>query len=290
MSRAAQVVLCVGVALAAAWILGGCGGGSPVESSRGAAPRSVGRVYLQPFDDSASQAPRWMDIADYLYAVAFRSGFQYPGGCVQLSYTTAQSPLQFGVSAPTHALKPNFCYQMKIQGPAVAWPANPQARDFTNWALGSNGRWWDDTTGGPLTDAQLSSHVGDVIRGYLYFDFLVTARDGSVNQTSAVRSSYHVTWKTTQRTPAASDGPSRSCSVVANRGGWGYDANHAATTVKLYGEWEPGRALPGQLALPKGTFSGVEFRLTEETFHSTLAYGGKWRTVMKVSVPDFVVQ
>ena len=276
--------MCCGVVLILAVVLSGCGASSQVQ------PQGSYLVSLQPFSDSPSQTPRWMDIANNLYAAAFRSAFVYPSNIVQLSYTTAQAPLQFGVLAPVHALKPNFCYQMKLEGPPVAWASDPQGSDFTNWALGSNGRWWDDTDNMSLTDADLSSHVGDIIRGYLYFDFLVTAKDGSVTQTSTVNNSYHVTWKTSQRPRTGNDGPLRACSVTARKDRWAYDRQGPAAVVKLYGEGEPGRPLPGQLALPAGSYSGVEFRLTEESFHSSSAYGGSWRTVMAAPVPIFTVQ
>jgi hypothetical protein len=179
---------------------------------------------------------------------------------------------------------------MKIEGPARAWAGDIAGADFVNWSLGHNGRWWNDTDNIPLTDAQLASHLGDKIKGYLYFDFLVANKDGSVSQTSPVKNSYHVTWKSTQRTRTANDGPVRSCSVVVAKDGWAYDKKQSTKTVNLYGEWEPGRAAPGALSLPVGVYSGVEFRLTEETFHSTAANGGNWRTVMNAPLPAFTVQ
>ena len=294
MARTTLVAVVATLAVLAV-VLSGCGGGNVVAPANEVQPQSVKSIYLQPFTDSASQTPRWMDIANYLYATTFNSSYQYPSSKVLLTYTTAQTPLQFGVNAPTHGLKPNFCYQMKIQGPAVAWPSSsPQTTDFTNYTLGYNGRWWDDTKNIPLADTDISAgtYVGDVIRGYMYFDFAVTASDGSINQTSTVQNSYHVTWKTSDRARTANDGPIKNCSVVARKDGWAYNSNHTTATVKLYGEWEPGRALPGKLALPKGTYSGVEFRLTEESFHNLTGspVGGAWRTVMTASVPNFTLQ
>jgi len=252
---------------------------------------SVETTLLQPFDDNPNQAPRWMDIADYLYGSVFKSGFAYPSDTVVLGYTTQESPLRFSVKAPYRSLKPNFCYQMKIEGPPNPWANDPTGSDFVNYQLGSKGRWWCDTCNLPLTDQDVASgaHLGHRVKGYLYFDFVVTDANGSVEQTSAAINSYHVTWKTSQRGPTAQDGSVRTYTVVANRDGWAYDRKHRVVKVGLYGEGEPGRPLPGQMALAAGTYVGVEFRLTEESFHSARPDGGNWRTVMAAPVPTFTI-
>jgi hypothetical protein len=294
--RAAQVVsvfLCLVVTALAfgVFLLAGCG--SSVGSVGGG--RDVtsdwATTCLVPFDDNPNQTPRWMDIADNLYSSGFQQSFAYPDNTVELQYTTQETPLRFAVTAGHHALKPNFCYQMKLEGPSQAWSGDVDGSDFVNYQLGSNGRWWCDTCNTALTDAQVLSgqHNGHNVKGYLYFDFLVTGLDGSVNQTSTANSSYHVTWKTSQRSPTANDGPVRTYSVVADPDGWAYDRKHRSKTIGLYGEWEPGRALPGQVALAPETYSGVQFRLTEESFHSANPSGGNWRTVMVAYLPSFVI-
>jgi hypothetical protein len=232
-----------------------------------------------------------MDDANNLFSAAFHSAFRYRSNSVQLTCTTAKTTLRFGVVAPAHALKPNFCYQMKLEGPSVAWPAiSPQTRDFTNWALGSNGRWWDDTKNIPLTDDQLNSCAGDLVRGYLYFDFLVTAKDGSVNYTSTVNNSYHVAFTPSQQAQTVNDGPLRTRTVAAVADGWAYGKTHPIVVVTLYGQGEPDRPLPGSLSLPTGNYSRVRFRLTEESLHSTSTYGGNWDTVMVAGVPNFTIK
>ncbi|MEI6501716.1 MAG: hypothetical protein WCP21_11915 [Armatimonadota bacterium] len=269
--------------------LTGCGGGIVAPGHDNLEPTATQSVMLMPFTDSASQTPRWMDIADYLYAPTFAKSFLYPANSVKLTFS-GSTGLQFTISAPAHALKPNFCYQMKLEGPSQAWSGDLTGADFTNWTLGHNGRWWNDTDNIPLTDAQIADHVGDKIKGYLYFDFIFTNKYGSVSQTSLVKNSYHVTWKTLQRTRTINDGPARLCSVQANKDGWAYNAKQPAKTINLYGEWEPGRAAPGTLTLPAGVYSGIEFRLTEESFHSTSTSGGAWRTVMTAPLAPITVQ
>lgn len=259
------LIVCFAVVL-----FSGCSG-----SQGGGEVRAMaGSTYLSPFADSASQTPRWMDIADYLYMVSFRRTYQYPSSTVVLSWTDGVWPPTFTLSAPARALKPNFCYQMKLEGPSAPWP-NP-----TNQVLGSNGRWWCDTCSAALSDATVDGHVGHLVKGYLYFDFAVTGADGSLHYGADLVNSYHVTWKTSQRPPVAGqDGTVRVCTVVAQKDKWAYDKAKPTVDVGLYGEWEPGRALPGQLRLPGGTYT-VDLKLTEESFHSRDRNGGNWRTVM----------
>jgi CARDB len=289
--RTLLTVVVAGVFVAVFVILSGCGGSSPGPGT----DRSFSTVttYLQAFEDNPSQGPRWMDIADNFYSSAFENAFLYPDGLVQLTYTTAESPLRFGVIADPHELKPNFCYQMKLEGPQQAWTGSPTA-DFANWQFGFNGRWWCDTAtcNKALTDDDVLSgnHNGHLVKGFLYFDFLVTGKDGSVSQTSTANSSYHVTWKASQRSRGASDGPVRTYSVVARPDNWAYDRQYRTTNVGLYGEWEPYRPLPGQVALASGKYEGVQFRLTEETFHSHSPAGGNWRTVMVASGLSFEIK
>lgn len=280
------VVLIAGLMV---WALSGCGGGISPTGSHDMGAAAVQSVFLTPYTDGVNQTPRWMDIADYLYASSFVGSFAHPANRVQLSFYDSGG-LQFALSAPARALKPNFCYQMKIEGPAKPWTGDLTGADFVNWNLGHNGRWWNDTDNIPLSDGDLAAHVGDSIKGYLYFDFAFTNKDGSVSRTAPVKNSYHVTWKSTQRSRTANDGALRSCSVVVARDGWAYDRKQTTKTVKLYGEWEPGRPTPGTLTLPAGTYGGLEFRLTEESFHSTASKGGNWRTVMNAPLPAITVQ
>jgi hypothetical protein len=277
------------VSAAALSVLGGCGSGPGGWLDGNGA---VVQTYLRPFTDNVSQTPRWMDIAENLYSTAFQASYRYPDGVVRLDYTTQESPLRFTVTAGSHALKPNFCYQMKIEGPAKPWSGDPTGSDLVNHELGSNGRWWCDYCNRNLTTAEVDSgaHLGHVVKGYLYFDFLVTQADGSIAQTSTANSSYHVTWKTSQRARTANDGPVRSCVVASAADKWGYGKRITTKTVGLYGEWEPDRALTGQVQLAPGLYEGVEFRLTEESFHSTKLKGGKWRTVMYAPDLSFQVE
>ncbi len=294
--RRTEAYVIVGTLVAAAVIaMAGCGGTGPLLGDPGGQPiwsLDIPQTGLEPVPDPG-QALRWLDIADHQYADLFIGGlFQYTAGTVQLSGTDGAS-LDFTVSTlQDKALKPNFCYQMKLEGPAEQWGTNPDS-DFVNGEFGYNGRWWCDSCNASLTDRTVKVHMRrqHVVKGYLYFDFFVTDANGTANYTAPVVNSYHVTWKTTQRTPGANDGPIRDCTVVARTDGWAYDQNYTdenGEVVSLYGEWEPNRALPGELALAPGSYAGVQFRLTEESFHAS-GIGGNWATVMAADGISFEI-
>lgn len=277
-------IAAAGALFAILMLVAGCGGVSG-PGSLGDTSAATETTPLLPFDDNASQTARWMNIADYLYSDTFQTTYTYPPDTVQLSYTTQEAPLRFTVSAPYRALKPSFCYQMKLEGPAVPY-GQSAGSDFVNNELGFNGRWWCDDCNEPLTDADVLSgaHDGHVVKGYLYFDYLVADGDGSAEYTATANNSYHVTWKTSQRSPAPNDGAVRTYGVVVKKDGWAYDRTRKTKEIGLYGEWEPGRPLPGQVVLAPGIYQNVQFRLTEESFHSPHPSGGNWRTVMAATI------
>ena len=266
---------------------GGGGGSAPAGSGTGS--NATLTAVLHPFGDTSAMGQRWMDIADYLYSSAFQGAFQYADNTVTVTYTPSHSIPQFTVDAPAHALKPNFCYQMKLVGPAEILPAaDPHTFSPTTYALGSHGRWWCETGSWNVADADMASHVGHTLRGYLYIEFFVTTADGSAHFTSGTTNSYHVTWKSSQRVHNTNDGPARQLTITPAVG-WAYDVAQAPTQIGLYGEWEPTRTLPGQMSLPVGSYSGVEFRLTEESFHSSSLSGGTWWTAMATDPLSFEV-
>ena len=285
------------VGLMLAGVEGGCemqgraGEEREERTSEAPPPGAWQTVYLQPLAGEVGSRPGWRDVADHLYASNFRASFRYPKDTVQLRYALEGRPLGFSVVAPAWSLKPNFCYQMKLWGPLGPWNGDPQGRDFTNWALGSSGRWSDGAENMYVYASGLDMewYVGKTMRGYLVFNFLVTEADGSVVKSSRVNNSFHVTWKTSQREPSEEDGEVRRFPVAVPGPSWVYDRAYPRVEAGVFGEWEWGRPRPRELELPAGTYSGVRFVLTEESFHSYLPEGGRWRTVMGVTLPDFVV-
>jgi hypothetical protein len=216
-------------------------------------------VTLQPISDSESNN-RWMDIADNTYSSDYQNVFTY-GPSVTLTYNSTSGTFSGTLTAT--GLKPNFAYQMKLGG-------DPEIDDWTNEQLGNAGRWWDE-------------------QGYLIFDFFVTNELGNASVSFSADSSYHVLWKTTQRLQRPNDGPLISTTFDPNTSSPAYDFDYSQKTIIIYGEWQTGRALPGELTLPAGDYC-ASFVLTEESFHqSNVEGGGNWASVLAGDVNFTVV-
>lgn len=248
---------------------------------------------------------RWRDINDNLFASTFQGSYAYSQAAVSLVTSDSGAALS-GLLVGT-GLKPNFAYQLKLEGkPTALWGA--AGDDEANERIGYAGRWWMErtevltgtVTGANSTDdayaAMKALGFSDetytyVFKGYLLFDHFVTTSTGAVPNGSTgwgfeVDSSFHVLWKTSQRARQANDSAPLYYSVRSFRAP--YYTSGTAGTVGIYGEWEPGRALPGQLALPAGTYN-VRFVLTEESFHSTLTQGGNWAGALAADSLQFTL-
>ena len=214
---------------------------------------------------------------------ASNAGRTWPTTCTQAQRTRPQVPktmlgrgvvgYQLAGTVTATGLKPNFAYQLKLEGSSDAW---------TNTTLQSIGR---DSSG----------------TGYLVFGSLVTDDSGNAVTSFATDSSFHVLYKTPSssgtfgiRAPTANDGPVSSYSFDPDTSSSWYDVDYPAATVGIYGMWESGRALPGTLQLPNGSYI-CKFVLTEESFHDntagsvwTGAPGGAWASPFKGDI-TFVV-
>jgi len=201
---------------------------------------------------------RWRDIAENTYSPSYQANFNYSQANVSLTYELS-SP-SFSGTFEAAGLKPNFAYQLKLQGKPVEDPvSNQHLRDV--------GRSYDVAP--------------NLTIGYVIFDFLLTGRNGEANCSFSVANSYHVLWKTNQRTPQPNDSIPKWLSVEGgpDDSPQAYTANVTPTIVGIYAEWEKG--VPGNVSLPAGNYD-VEFIITEESFHSPIddALGGYWSTVM----------
>jgi hypothetical protein len=194
---------------------------------------------------------RWKDIAGNLYEGAWDTSQysdDYAGASVSVDYWVTGSRLTGTVTVT--GLKPNFAYQLKLEGSSDAW---------TNTTLQNIGRTSGST-------------------GYLPFGFLVTDNSGNATVPFVTDSSFHVLYRTPDST-----GITGTYGVVARTGNDGpvsyyafdpdpsspwYSTNYPAANVGIYGMYEPGRASPGTLQLPDGTYI-CKFVLTEESFHDT---------------------
>ena len=265
-------------------------------------------IVLQDIDSAQTPPPgnyRWLDVADQPYSDAYRAEYDYTFATVQVTFVNAGSTLHGTLDATK--LKPNFTYQLKLAGtPGTA----------ANERIGLAGRWWqeewdgDQWTGGrnlnnkgdgsspspndlvyyarrDIIDGYGSSPTGLRYRyaGYLVFDWFTTDGAGEVSLDFQADSSYHVLWKTTQRTWTADDGPLKTTIFDADLSpaypDFGGD-DYLSKTVSTFGEWE--RLPVGGVYLQPGAYS-AQMILTEESFHgSGDEYVGGWAAAMGANI------
>jgi len=207
---------------------------------------------------------RWKDVAGNLYEGTWNSS-AYNGAInnVVVDYGVTGHQLTGTVTAT--GLKPNFAYQLKLEGSSDAW---------TNTTLQNIGRTSGST-------------------GYLVFGSLVTDQSGNATSSFVTDSSFHVLYRTPDSTGITgtygvvarqlTDGPVSYYSFNPDPTSPWYSVDYPAATVGIYGMYEPGRALPGTLQLLDGSYS-CKFVLTEESFHDGMwsgAPGGSWASPFK---------
>ena len=256
-------------------------------------PTRAATVTLQPTSGSGI-SNRWMDIADNLYSSDYQSSFSYADPTVTLSYNNIAGTFSGTLTAT--GLKPNFAYQMKLEGDA-------SADNWSNEQMGYAGRWWRvEPTAGNATDAEYELNKDDhdyIYQGYLLFDFFSTDEQGTASVSFSADSSYHVLWATLDSTgvgtghtnPGSNDSTVRyydfDASLDSNADA--YSSDYGSARVGIFAQWEAGRALPGELSLPVGNYS-ASFVLTEESFHqSSVEGGGNWASVLAGDVNFTVV-
>jgi hypothetical protein len=201
-----------------------------------------------------------------IYSSGYIGSFSYSVGGVSVSVTYNTAGSRFEGSLTASGLKPNFAYQLKLEG----IPTDPGGVE-ANENLKSVGRTWTD----PEPDL-----------GYLVFDYFITDGNGDAYLEFSQDSSYHVLWTTDQRTPLAGDGPVKSTTFTPDSSHQAYDPSNGYTgdfdesTVGVYGEKE-GSHDHGSTFLPDGHYY-CYIAITEESFHNDydLLYGGKWAGAM----------
>jgi hypothetical protein len=238
---------------------------------------------------------RWRDVADQLYSQSYQTSYHYTQATVKITYDAVGTSLRGTLEATN--LKPNFAYQLKLAG----FPGTPD-----NEHIGLAGRWWqEEWNGSAWSSGQNLNNKGDgsspspndttyfqrrdIVNttsptglkyrytGYLVFDYFITDENGNAVLNFETNSSYHVLWKTSQRSATISDGPEKSWSFdpypsVA------YDTNYPPQTVNIFGEWE--RLPVGGVLLQVGDYL-AQIILTEESFHgSGGTYAGNWAAAM----------
>ena len=239
---------------------------------------------------------RWKDLAGNTYSAAYQASYSYTQATVMITYGTNDTILSGTMSATN--LKPNFAYQLKLSG----FPTDePEA----NENLGFSGRWWKEEWDGSKwangwnlndkrpgyfpnsNDVWYLSHKDDPdltgtsptglkyrFTGYRPFDYFISDSNGNATVQFRMIDTYHVLWKTSQRTRDADDGPVK-CHTFDPDPGFqpAYDTNYPGSTVEIFGEWE--RLPPGEIYLAAGSYT-LDFLLTEESFHESGGVSGWW--------------
>ena len=258
-------------------------------------------VFLQDIDSGTTSPAgnyRWMDVADHVYSESYQNSYNYTMANVQVDYYTNATILYGHLTASN--LKPNFAYQLKLVG-------DPDIDPAANERIGLTGRWWqEEWDGTKWTNGQNLNNKGngsspnpndetykqrrDIVdptsptgkkyryTGYLVFDYFITDASGNADLDFQADSSYHVLWKTSQRSWSDNDGPikTHTFSVTLPDPVNAYDENYAESTVGVFGEWE--RLPIGGVFLPCGDYQ-AKFILTEESFHGSGLAGG-WAAAM----------
>ena len=281
----------------AAAILSAAAAGAPTAAHAGTAALSA--VYW----DTANQ--RWRDAATTPYDDGKIASYDYASATAVFAYPDRAPTL--GGAFTGGNLKPNFSYQVKLNGkPSYFW--GPDGDDLANERIGFAGRWWlnkvEKATGTVVggwnsNDAEylawkaqgFTDGVYDyAYDGYLLFAYLVTDENGQVARDLTLDSSFHVLWKIAQRAPGPNDSTPTAHTFVVNETSDWYGSSQSDEVRSIYAEWEPTRALPGELALPAGTYA-VRLFLTEESFHESAGSppSGSWATVMAHDDVQFAI-
>ncbi len=204
-------------------------------------------------------------------------------------------------------LKPNFAYQLKLNGIAGT-PSNEaiglagrwlqEEWNGTQWANGQNlNNKGDGSSPNPndvlyfarrdVADPTSPTGLRYKFTGYLVFDYFIAGENGVANFSFETASSYHVLWKTTQRTRTASDGPIKTATFDPDPAlSPAYDTDYGDATISIFEEWE--RLPVGGIFPNIGDDFEAQLILTEESFHGSGGqYAGGWAAAMSADTPPF---
>jgi hypothetical protein len=230
---------------------------------------------------------RWSDIAGNYYSSEFVAGFDYsstgPNGPVVRLRVEPEAETFMG-RIEARRLKPNFVYQMKLSGVF----SDMESLE----AIGYAGRWRLRGPGTNYTDDQYRKLVdkSQVVEAYVYFDYLLTDREGNAARNFELDSSLHITWNASRQRSDAQVAHVYPAIVRASDPEF-YAVPKLSPTVEfLWLERERIRYESGgeKIRLPPGDYT-AELVLTEESFHSRDNDGGFWATVYSCPVEFTVV-
>jgi hypothetical protein len=259
---------------------------------------TVNLIFINPGVDPFG-GYRWQDVAGNVYSDTYRNNYGYNDSGVQVQVTFEENDVTLNGQLVAENLKPNFAYQLKING--ISGTAS-------NERIGLAGRWWQeewdgsDWTGGQnlnnkgdgtspspndavyfdrYDDPDPTSLTGLKYRytGYMVFDYFITDENGDAVVNIDANSSYHVLWNTIQQPRTTNDGPPKSATFDPDPAQSAYDADYIESTMTIYGEWE--RLPMGEVYLASGVYD-CQIIMTEESFHGWLddLYTGQWAAAM----------
>jgi len=225
---------------------------------------------------------RWWDVASNVYDTAYSSNYTYDDATVTLTYGTGGDPTTLSGHLSAVNLKPNFAYQMKLEGkPTGLWGSDGD--DTANETIGFLGRWWrEQPSPGNSSDADYLAHRDDpayIYVGYLLFDFFITDSAGGAEVDFALDGSLHVLALDSQGSPGVCDAPFQWRTVTGSAGDPAYTTDLVDTDVEVYGRQVSGRPCYGEAVLAPGPYN-CQFILTEESFHQSGVGSGNWASVM----------
>ncbi len=225
---------------------------------------------------------RFKDCNGRTFGADFIQNYSYANANVTVNLDSSKQPYLSG-SIDATGLKPNFAYQVKLSGRNTKLNPGGGGDDATNERLGLIGRWWRAYPNpGNAKDDDYFAHKDDptyAYSGYLIIGFFITDGTGAASVHLEGDNSFHVLWRTNQRTPNPNDGPVFTFTLPSTAGNPAYDTASPAMPLGIYGEWEPTRALPGTLIMPDGHYA-CDFVLTEESFHDIGANAGNWTAAL----------
>ena len=240
---------------------------------------AVNSVCMTRVPDDGSQ--RWLDIAGNAYSGEFSR--RYSQGSIPVVRLRLESdgPLLRG-RIEGKGLKPNFAYQVKLNGIY-------EYREAFE-AIGSVGRWRfpgraTNYTDGDYTRALRKSRA----EAYIMFDFLITDAAGNVVRDLELNHSLHVLWNASRQRGDCRSADSVPFWVDASAAEVYARPKALSTLERIWAEREHVRYERGDdvVCLPPGTYHAT-LALTEESFHDHGEDGGWWATAFELPV-SFVI-
>jgi hypothetical protein len=238
---------------------------------------------------------RWRDVLDNKYGQSLIDRFSYDDSTFDISHSNNTE--SFFIHIHATGLKPNFAYDLKLQG-KPEHPSNDLIRPLGRiWQERWDGEKWTDGdnlnnkgNGDKISPNDKAfaknskvedptSPTGKKYRytNYIVFDYFVTDWKGNAVIETELKSSFHVLWKSSQRKRTERDGDIREFDISAEDSKNIYSKTLKAETVELFAEWE--RLPVDGIRLPKASYD-VDLIVTEESFHGKAPYSGKWASVL----------